>query len=248
VDVQGRWALVTGGSRGIGAATVRELAARGAKVAFTWRTGEREAAELARALPPAAEPLALACDVRRPEDIERVAAELRSRDIGIDVLVNNAGTPIRGTFAEATAAQWDEAFALHVRAPALFAKAFAPGMKARGRGVIVNVGSVAGIRGVANSTLYCTVKGAVIQMTRAMARDLAEAGVRVVCVSPGIIRTDFHRTMSAEQKKLNEEQRIPLHREGRPDEVARIVAALVEADYITGENVVIDGGLTMRIA
>jgi NAD(P)-dependent dehydrogenase (short-subunit alcohol dehydrogenase family) len=248
MDVKGRWALVTGGSRGIGAATVRELAKAGAKVAFTWHTGEREAAELARSLPEGAEPLVLACDVRRPGDIERVAAEVRARGIEIDVLVNNAGTSIPGTFLEATAEQWDDAFALHVRAPALFAKAFAPGMKERGRGVIVNIGSVAGIRGVANITLYCTVKGAVIQMTRAMARDLADAGVRAVCVSPGIIRTNFHRNMSAGQKKLNEDQRIPLHREGRPEEVARIIAALVEADYLTGENVVIDGGLTMRIA
>jgi len=248
MDVKDRWALVTGGSRGIGAATVRELAARGAKVAITWHTGEHEAAELSRSLPTSAEPLALACDVRRPGDIDRVAAEVRARGIEIDVLVNNAGTPIRGTFEDATAEQWDDAFALHVRAPALFAKAIAPGMRSRGRGVIVNVGSVAGLRGVPGITMYCTVKGAVIQMTRAMARDLADAGVRVVCVSPGIIRTDFHRAMSAEQKKLNEEKRIPLHREGRPEEVARIIAALVEADYITGENVTIDGGLTMRIA
>ena len=176
MDVKDRWALVTGGSRGIGAATVRELAARGAKVAITWHTGEHEAAELSRSLPTSAEPLALACDVRRPGDIDRVAAEVRARGIEIDVLVNNAGTPIRGTFEDATAEQWDDAFALHVRAPALFAKAFAPGMKSRGRGVIVNVGSVAGLRGVAGITLYCTVKGAVIQMTRAMARDLADSG------------------------------------------------------------------------
>ena len=227
---------------------MRELAARGAKVAFTWRTGEREAADLAGSLPANAEPLVLPCDVRAPADIERVAADIAARGIEIDVLVNNAGTPVRGTFEEATAAQWDDAFALHVRAPALFAKAFAPGMKARGRGVIVNVASVAGMRGVVGITLYCTVKGAVIQMTRAMARDLADAGVRAVCVSPGIIRTDFHKAMSAEQKKLNEEKRIPLHREGRPEEVAKVIAGLVEADYITGENIVIDGGLSSRIA
>jgi NAD(P)-dependent dehydrogenase (short-subunit alcohol dehydrogenase family) len=248
VDIRGRWVLVTGGSRGIGAATVRELAARGAKVAFTWHTGEREAAELTRTLPAEAQAVALSCDVRVPADIERVAADLAARGIEVDVLVNNAGAPVRGSFEDATPARWDDAFAMHVRAPALFAKAFAPGMKTRGLGVIVNVGSVAGLRGVVGTTLYCTMKGAVIQMTRAMARDLGDAGVRAVCVSPGIIRTDFHRNMSPEQKKLNEQMRIPLHREGRPEEVAQVIAALVEADYITGENIVVDGGLSSRIA
>ena len=173
---------------------------------------------------------------------------MRARGATIDILVNNAGGPIRGNFEEASAELWQEAFALHVRAPALLAKAFAPHMKEKRSGVIVNIGSVAGMRGVAGITLYGTMKGAVIAMTRHMARDLAEHGVRAVCVSPGIIRTAFHKAMTAEAKAFNEQKRIPLHREGTPLEVANLIVALVENDYCTGDNYVVDGGLTMRIA
>lgn len=107
---------------------------------------------------------------------------------------------------------------------------------------------MAGVRGVPGIIIYSTVKGAVVELTRALARELAAFNVRAICVSPGIIRTDFHKAMTAEQKRLNEETRIPLRREGRPEEVAALIVSLIENDYVTGENVMIDGGLTMRLA
>jgi 3-oxoacyl-[acyl-carrier protein] reductase len=243
MTIRGACALVTGGSRGIGRATVEQLSACGARVLFTYRTGKREADELVAALGVEAFP----CDVRDPHAVEQLVSAVHARNLEPDILVNNAGTPIRGGFEDASAAQWQEAFDLHVRAPALFAKAFAPAMKEKRAGVIVNIGSVAGMRGVAGITLYCTVKGAVIAMTRAMARDLADSNVRAVCVSPGIIRTDFHKSMTPEAKTLNEQKRIPLHREGTAEEVARLIVSLIEIDYCTGDNYVVDGGLTMRI-
>jgi len=246
MDIEGTWALVTGGSRGIGSETVRLLAARGARVLFTYRTGKQEAEELVRSLG-AGKAECLACDVRDLAALDGLVHTVHARKIAIDILVNNAGGPIRGNFEEASAELWQEAFALHVRAPALLAKAFAPRMKEKRAGVIVNIGSVAGTRGVPGITLYGTMKGAVIAMTRHMARDLAEYGVRAVCVSPGIIRTDFHKAMTAETKAFNEQKRIPLHREGTPLEVAKLIVALVENDYCTGDNYMVDGGLTMRI-
>jgi 3-oxoacyl-[acyl-carrier protein] reductase len=243
MTIAGICALVTGGSRGIGRATVELLVACGARVLFTYRTGKKEADELVSSLGVEALP----CDVRDPQGIDQLVAAVQERGLRPDILVNNAGTPIRGGFEDASAAQWQEAFDLHVRAPALLSKAFAPGMKEKRGGVIVNIGSVAGMRGVAGTTLYCAVKGAVIAMTRAMARDLAEFNVRALCVSPGIIRTDFHKSMTPEAKTFNEQKRIPLHREGTPQEVAQLIVSLIEIDYCTGDNYVVDGGLTMRI-
>jgi NAD(P)-dependent dehydrogenase (short-subunit alcohol dehydrogenase family) len=246
VNIHGTWALVTGGSKGIGRETVQALASRGARVLFTYRTGAAEAEALAHAHV-AGQVEGFACDVRDPGAIDALVREIRGRGIVLDILVNNAGGPIRGSFTEATAALWQEAFDLHVRAPALFAKGFVGDMKERRAGVIVNIGSVAGMRGIPGATVYSTVKAAVIGMTRSMARDLGDFGVRALCVSPGIIRTDFHKAMTPEAKAFNEEKRIPLHREGTAAEVAKLIVALVENDYCTGDNYVIDGGLSMRI-
>jgi len=110
------------------------------------------------------------------------------------------------------------------------------------------VSSVAGTRGIHTNVAYQVVKGAVPQFTRALAREFAEENIRVNCVAPGIIRTRFHDKMTAEQKRHNLEHRVPLHREGTAEQVAELIAELVANDYITGEMVTIDGGLTMRIA
>jgi len=121
-------------------------------------------------------------------------------------------------------------------------------MKAKKEGAIILVSSTAGIRGVLTNVAYQVAKGALPQFARALGREFANDNIRVNCVAPGVIRTDFHATMSPEQKKLNLEQRIPLHREGSPSQVAEAILMLVKNDYITGETVTIDGGLTMRIA
>ena len=105
-----------------------------------------------------------------------------------------------------------------------------------------------GIRGVPGAIAYGTAKGVIPQFTRCLARDLADDNIRVNCVAPGVVRTAFHATMSEAQRKLNLEQRIPLHREGAPEHVATLIAELVKNDYLTGETFTVDGGLTMRIA
>jgi len=112
----------------------------------------------------------------------------------------------------------------------------------------VLVSSVAGIRGIKFALAYGTVKGAVAQFTRMLAYQLADYNVRVNCVAPGIIRTAFHANMSKEAYQHNVDNRIPLHREGTPEQVATGIVELAKNDYITGEMLVIDGGLTSRIA
>lgn len=248
MDIKGKTALVTGGSRGIGRETVKALAAKGAKVLFTYRTGRDEADALVKELGGHDSISAFSCNVADNSQIEKLVREIRKQGFSPDILVNNAGTSMSGTLEDAAPERWQQAFDLHVKGPALLARAFAGDMKAKQSGVIVNIGSVAGVRGVPGIIIYSTVKGAVVELTRALARELAAFNVRAVCVSPGIIRTDFHKAMTPEQKKINEETRIPLRREGRPEEVARLIMGLIENDYITGENVMIDGGLTMRLA
>jgi len=248
VNIEGKVALVTGGSRGIGRETVKALAAKGARVLFTYRSGKSEADDLLQELGGGSFASAYECNVAEAARIDELVRAIRSQGLSPDILVNNAGTSMNGSLEDATPERWQQAFDLHVKAPALLARAFSCEMKKKKGGVIVNIGSVAGVRGVPGIIIYATVKGAVVELTRALARELAAFNVRAVCVSPGIIRTDFHKAMTAEQKRLNEETRIPLHREGKPEEVARLIVSLVENDYITGENVMIDGGLTMRLA
>ena len=103
------------------------------------------------------------------------------------------------------------------------------------------------LRGCLGAAAYGVVKGALPQFARVLARELADQGIRVNCVSPGVIRTPFHDALSPEQARNNIENRIPLHTEGKPEDVAELIASLVENDFITGENMVIDGGMTMRI-
>ncbi|HEX5103438.1 MAG TPA: SDR family oxidoreductase [Pirellulaceae bacterium] len=127
-------------------------------------------------------------------------------------------------------------------------KAALPHLRKQRGGAIVTVSSSAGVRGVPGAIAYATAKGALPQFTRSLARDLADDNIRVNCVAPGVIRTRFHADMTPERKELNLKDRIPLHREGTPEQVAEAVALLITNDYITGETIVIDGGLTSRIA
>ena len=166
----------------------------------------------------------------------------------IDVLVHSAGGPVPGGLLQVTPEEWQRAFDVHVHAIYHLCRAVVPKMQEKREGAIVLISSTAGIRGVVTNLAYQVVKGAIPQFTRALAREFANDNIRVNCVAPGVVRTEFHATMSEEQKRLNLEQRIPLHREGTPEQVAEVIMTLVTNDYITGETMVIDGGLTMRIA
>jgi NAD(P)-dependent dehydrogenase (short-subunit alcohol dehydrogenase family) len=242
-------ALVTGGTRGIGAATAIALAREGAAVAIGGRRMDKEAIktrDAVIALGRRCEVIQADCGV--PAEVARCVKETEARLGPVNVLVHSAGGPVNGGLFEITPEAWQAAFDVHVHAVFHLCRAVIPGMRARKQGSIILISSTAGLRGIITNVAYQVAKGALPQFARALAREFANDNIRINCVAPGVIRTDFHATMSEEQRRLNLDHRIPLHREGSPAQVAELILTLVKNDYITGETMTIDGGLTMRIA
>jgi len=241
-------ALVTGGSMGIGAAIAVDLAKRGANVAVVARNLGAEATQVKTDIEAAGRKcLLLAGDMAKPEDCASCVEATALHFGRLDVLVHNAGGPAFGNIDEVTPDLWRHTMDLHVNANYYLARAALPYLRKAGEASIITVSSTAGIRGVPGAIAYATAKGALPNFTRSLARDLADDNIRVNCIAPGIIRTRFHDSMSAERREFNLKNRIPLHREGTPEQVAEAVALLIMNDYITGETIVIDGGLTSRI-
>ncbi|PAW83526.1 MAG: short-chain dehydrogenase [Pedosphaera sp. Tous-C6FEB] len=249
MQLNGKVGLVTGGTRGIGAAAAVALAREGADVAIIGRREDDDARQTRAAI----QALGRRCelilaDCAKPEEAARCVAETVQRLGGVDVLIHSAGGPVNGGLLELAPEAWHAAFDIHVHAIFYLCRAAIPHMKPRREGAIILISSTAGKLATPSHIAYQAVKGAIPHITRGLAREFAPDNIRVNCVAPGVIRTRFHEKMSAEQKKLNLEQRIPLKREGTPEQVAEVILTLVKNDYITGDTVTIDGGLTMRIA
>jgi NAD(P)-dependent dehydrogenase (short-subunit alcohol dehydrogenase family) len=249
MNVNGKVAIVTGGTRGIGAATAVLLAQRGADLALVGRNDDDDARQVVAQIEKLGRRCALIlADFARPEDAARAVEETASRLGSPQVLVHSAGGAVPGSLLEITPEAWHAAFDVHVHAVFYLCRAAIPAMRQKKEGAIVLVSSVAGIRGVAFAPAYQVVKGALPQFARAIAREFADDNIRANVVAPGVIRTRFHEKMTPETKKHNLDNRIPLHREGTPEQVAQAIAELIANDYITGETLAVDGGLTMRIA
>ena len=240
--------LVTGGTKGIGAATAIALAAEGADVAIVGRRADAEAKETQRRVEALGRKcLMIVADLARAGEATH-CVEQAARELGhVDVLVHAAGGPVNGGLLELSPEVWHSAFDVHVHAIFHLCRAAIPFMQQKKRGAIILISSAAGIRGIKTNVAYQAVKGTLPQLTRALAYEFAKDNIRVNCVAPGVIRTAFHATMSSDVKQNNLENRIPLHREGTAEQVASLVRELVLNEYITGETVSVDGGLTMRI-
>jgi NAD(P)-dependent dehydrogenase (short-subunit alcohol dehydrogenase family) len=245
MQLQNKVCLVTGGTKGIGAAAAVALAEQGAAVSIVARTLDDEAMKTLGRLGPRS--AATAADVSKPAELSRCVEETVRKLGPIDVLVHAAGGPVNGGLFDLTPEQWLAAFDVHVHPIFHLCRAVIPAMKEKREGVIVLVSSTAGIRGIRTNVAYQTVKGAIPQLARALAFEFADWNIRVNGVAPGVIRTAFHAKMPPEVKEHNLKNRIPLHREGTPEQVATVIRELVTNDYITGETYTIDGGLTMRI-
>ncbi len=249
MNLSGKIALVTGGTRGIGAATAIALAKAGADVSIVARRLDSEANSVRQSIVALGRRCELIqADCGQPDDAARGVRETEAKLGAVDVLVHSAGGPVNGGLFDLTPEQWQSAFDVHVHAIFHLSRAVIPAMRVKKEGSIILISSTAGIRGIVTNVAYQVAKGALPQFTRALAREFANDNIRVNCVAPGVVRTDFHKTMSEEQRRLNLDHRIPLHREGTPEQVAELILTLVQNDYITGETMTIDGGLTMRIA
>ncbi len=240
--------LITGGTRGIGAAAAVALAERGASVALAARRLDDAARETCRRVEALGRRcLLIGADLGRAGEAVRCVEETARVFGSVDVLVHSAGGPVNGGLLELAPEAWYGAFDVHVHAVFHLCRAAIPLMRKRGEGAVILVSSVAGIRGLRTNVAYQTVKGAIPQLTRALAYEFADDRIRVNAVAPGVIWTEFHAGMPPEVRQNNQQRRIPLHREGTPEEVGSLIRELATNDYITGETMTVDGGLTMRI-
>lgn len=225
-------AVVTGGVRGIGLGISLALKKKGYRVYALYSKDEKSAA--------AAQGegvIPVKADVRNEAEIVAFFSVLRH----VDVLVNNAGIAVAAQLQDTSAEMLDELYAVNVRGAFLCAREAAKKMISEQSGCIVNISSVWGEAGGSCESAYSATKGAVIALTKALAKELGYSGIRVNCVSPGVIDTTMNARLTAEDMEALREE-IPLGRIGKPEDVANAVTGLIESEYVNGADVPVNGG------
>lgn len=240
-------AIVTGASRGIGAAAAELLAESGCSVVANYLHSERRAYELCDALTRRGFSCApFRADVSVRDEAFALAAFALDRFGGADILVNNAGIAQQKLFTDITPAEWERMFAVSVGAAFHCTQAVLPYMLRQKSGCIVNVSSIWGITGASCEVHYSAAKAALIGMTKALAKELGPSGIRVNCVAPGAADTDMNSGLSAGDIELLREE-IPLGRLGSAREIAQCIRFLCfeEAAYVTGQVISPNGGMVV---
>jgi 3-oxoacyl-[acyl-carrier protein] reductase len=237
-SLEGRTALVTGGSRGIGRAIALELAGAGASVTLSYNSGKDEADEVARE----AGANAVQADVSNPDQAKRLVAEAGD----LDILVNNAGVTRDGLLARMSDEDWRATIDTNLGGVFHTCRAAVRGMMKRRAGSIVNVSSIVGLHGNPGQTNYAASKAGIIGFTKSLARELGNRGVRANVVAPGYVDTRLTQVIADDMRELMLAN-TPLGRFGQPEDVAAAVRFLCsdEAAFITGEVLLVDGGLGM---
>ena len=240
-------ALITGGSRGIGAACVRAFAEDGYAVAFLYKNSRDKADALMQSLRAEGRDVAAyQCDVADAAQVQAVIADILRTYRRIDALVNCAGIAYIGLFTDMTEDEWDRLFAVNVRSTFSVTKATLPGMISRQTGAVVNVSSMWGEVGASCEVAYSATKAALIGLTKALAKEVGPSGVRVNCVTPGVIDTDMNAQLTDDDRaELADE--TPLGRIGAAEEVAQTILFLCGegASFITGQVLGVSGGLVI---
>jgi 3-oxoacyl-[acyl-carrier protein] reductase len=246
ISLLGKVVLVTGGSRGIGAAVAVMMAKAGATVALTYgkrkQDAERTAHRVARC---GSECLIIKANVAQSEEVRRAVRTVIDHFGKIDILVNNAGIWKRGAIGAMTERQWNETIDVNLKGTFLFCNAVVPFMKKQKSGKIINIASTAGQRGEPYYSHYAASKGGVIAFTKAIAAELAPVGIIANCVSPGWVITDMTSDILGDRRKIGPINKlIPRGRVARPDEIAGPVVYLASdlANHIVGAVINVNGG------
>ena len=225
--------VITGGSRGIGAEAVRQFAKRGDRVYFLY---ERQH-EKARAVASETGATAICCDVADRQAVQDAFSQIPDAD----VLVCNAGISITGLFSQTTEAQWDRLFDVNVKGIYHCVNAAMPLFLKKQSGSIITVSSMWGQAGASCEVAYSATKGAVIALTKALARELGPSGIRVNCVAPGVIQTDMCANVEPEiMEALRDES--PIGKLGTAEDVAKAMLYLADAEFVTGQVLAVNGG------
>lgn len=245
--LEGKGVLVTGGSSGIGLATVERFLEEGSRV-FMCGIDEAEVEGALGRLGPGREVAGMACDVSRADDVARLVDEAERFLDRFRILINNAGIARKAWFLDIDAVEWDQTIAVNLRGMFLVGQAVARRMVSQGGGgSIANMASTNALGGEKEFAHYNASKGGVLQLTRTMAVELGDKGIRVNCVCPGFIDTPLNRALGDEEAfRTYEQSKIPLGRRGRPEEIAAVYAFLAsdDASFINGAAIVVDGGQT----
>jgi 3-oxoacyl-[acyl-carrier protein] reductase len=249
IDLSGKSALVTGGSRGIGRAVCKLLAGAGARVAVNYHRNIAAANELiAQIRADGGEAMAIGGDVSDPAAARQLVRDVVSAWQRLDILVNNAGIWEEDEAGRGDLATWDRTLAINVRGAFLVTDAGVPHL-AREKGSIVFVSSTAGQRGEERHSAYASSKGAILSYTKSLAVELGPRGVRVNCVAPGWVETDMTRATLADPKRRREiERSIPLGHVAQPEDIAGAVLFLVSelAGHMQGEILSVNGGSVLN--
>ena len=247
LSLAGRVALVTGASRGLGRALALAFGAAGATVACAARSGDQVAETAARIREAGGQARAVPLDVTRGEQIVTAVAAVTQALGPIDILVNNAGITAEKKTVEVTDDEWEGMLSTNLTSMFRCCRAVAPSMIARGRGKIVNIGSMWGRLGVPRYAAYCVSKAGVDALTRCLAIEWARHNIQVNCLAPGYLATDFSRDKMAEPRIRDLIlSKIPARRLAEPAEMGPLAVYLASAasDFMTGQTVYIDGGET----
>jgi NAD(P)-dependent dehydrogenase (short-subunit alcohol dehydrogenase family) len=249
MQLEGKVALITGGGSGIGRATALLFARAGAAVAVVDLDGSRAQAVAREIEGEGGQAIAVRGDVSQASDCQHAVEETVAAFGRLDVLFNNAGVIRRATVLGLTEEEWDRAMAVNTKSVFLMSRCAIPIMAQAGGGAIVNTGSGWGLVGGRNAVSYCASKGAVVNMTRAMALDHAAQNIRVNCVCPGdtdtgMLRSEAQQLGASPEAFLADAADRPLRRIGKPEDIAKAVLYLASdaSSFVTGTTLVVDGG------